>query len=399
MSFQARQAPFRELVIDAFANLYALRQRSALALLGIVIGTASVVAMLTIGHMAEREALKLFSHMGVNMLVARSSGGGPNLPGLDLATVESLPQREPAIEAATALSTGPLGTDLDLPGPPITVVAATPTLQDLAGLSVQSGRFITPVDADDLVAVLGAEAAAKLSKPGDAVGVGRQLRVGRYIFNVIGILAQAPATAFDPADFNTAIIIPLSGGRQATGQAAINAAMARMRPNADAKAAITALTSDLRAASPKAQFQVQSARQLIATVKAQKAVHTRLLAAIGGISLLVGGIGVMNVMLMGVMERRREIGLRAAIGATPLDIQLMFLVEAAALALTGGIVGALVGLGAAFLTAKGSGWTFSPALYALPLGAGVATLVGVGFGLYPAVTASRLDPIEALRAD
>lgn len=229
--------------------------------------------------------------------------------------------------------------------------------------------------------------------------VGRPVRVGRYLFTVIGVLKPGPTTAFDPTDFNSAIIIPLASGRRALGQTAPNAAMARVRPGADAVSAASALSEELKRASPRAQLQVQSARQLIATLKAQKAVHTRLLAAIGGISLLVGGIGVMNVMLMGVMERRREIGLRAAIGATPRDIQLMFLVEAAVLALSGGVLGALLGVAAAFVVAKTSGWTFDPALYALPLGSGVATVVGLVFGPYPALKASRLDPIEALRAE
>ena len=124
-----------------------------------------------------------------------------------------------------------------------------------------------------------------------------------------------------------------------------------------------------------------------------------MLAAIGGISLLVGGIGVMNVMLMSVMERRREIGLRAAIGATPRDLRAMFVIEAGVLALAGGVAGALLGIVSAWLIARGSGWNFSLALYVLPLGPGVAGMVGLAFGLYPAITASRLDPIEALRAE
>ena len=107
----------------------------------------------------------------------------------------------------------------------------------------------------------------------------------------------------------------------------------------------------------------------------------------------------MNVMLMGVMERRREIGLRAAIGATPADLRLMFLAEAVTLALAGGLVGLVLGVAAAAIAAKASGWTFSLALYVLPLGPTVAALVGVAFGLYPAIKASRLSPIEALRAE
>ena len=131
----------------------------------------------------------------------------------------------------------------------------------------------------------------------------------------------------------------------------------------------------------------------------QKAVHSRLLAGIGSISLLVGGIGVMNVMLMSVMERRREIGVRMAVGARRRDIRLMFLLESAMLAVCGGALGAAVGVAVTAVIASVSGWDFAVAWWTLPLGPGVAGLVGVAFGLYPAMAASRLDPIEALRAE
>ena len=134
-------------------------------------------------------------------------------------------------------------------------------------------------------------------------------------------------------------------------------------------------------------------------MKAQAAVQSRLLAAIGGISLLVGGIGVMNVMLMTVMERRREIGLRAAIGARPRDIRLMFLVEGVILSVGGGALGAALGVAATAVVARLSNWTFDVALWVLPLGPGMAAVVGLAFGLYPAIAASRVHPVEALRAD
>jgi putative ABC transport system permease protein len=377
----------------------AVKQRSALALLGIVIGTASVVAMLTIGHMASNEALRLFSRMGVDKLVVQADGVGPGMQGLDPAIVEALPQRLPAILRSAPVLTGHV--EVDVGGAPQSagVAATTPALQRLVGLQLSSGRFLEAVDDGEPVAVVGAAAASLLSQPGAPISVGSHVRLGRYLFAVVGVLKPGPTTAFDPTDFNAAVIIPLGSSHRALGQTVLNAAVAQVRPGIDANIAAAALGDTLKQASPKAQLQVQSARALIQTLKVQKAVHTRLLAAIGGISLLVGGIGIMNVMLMGVMERRREIGLRAAIGATPHDIQLMFLIEAAALALVGGVTGALLGVAVAFAVAAASGWAFSLALYSLPLGAGVATIVGLGFGLYPAVKASQLHPIEALRAE
>jgi putative ABC transport system permease protein len=347
-----RAALLRELIGDALTNLYDLRRRSLLALIGVVIGTASVVAMLSIG-----------------------------------------------LIAAAPLMVGHIEIDVGHAFQPIGVAAVTPDLADLAGLRLARGRFITAFDGPALVAIIGAGAAAKLSRSGLPLDIGARVPIGRYLFSVVGILVAAPTTGFDPTDYNEAVLIPLADAHRALGATTLNAALARVRPGSDAIAAAGDLDADLKRITPRAQIQVQSAQQLVQMVQAQKAVQTRLLAAIGGISLLVGGIGVMNVMLMNVMERRREIGLRAAIGASPREIQIMFLVEAAALALVGGIAGTGLGIAASAVVATASGWHFSLALYAIPLGSGIATLVGLAFGLYPAVTASHLDPIEALRAE
>lgn len=393
------RAPFTELMIEALGNLYALRQRSALALLGIVIGTASVVAMLTIGHMAEAETLKLFRVMGVDMLsVQATSPNGEQAP-LDRTSIEALPGRHAEIAAAAPLSIGHAPHDAGGPMAGLNIVGSTRDIFHLSGLELSAGRFLQPVDKDGLVVVLGAEAAGKLSESSTPVAIGREIRVGHYLFSVVGILAPTPATAFDPADYNNAVFMPLQSGERVLGTSQANAAVVRMRPGADVQRVAGIISSDLAQASPNAAIRVQGARQLIDALKAQKAVHARLLAAIGGISLLVGGIGVMNVMLMSVMERRREIGVRSAIGATPGDVQLMFLIEAVTLAVLGGLLGTLSGVVAALAAARASHWSFSAPLYVFPLGVGLATLVGIAFGVYPAIKASRLDPIEALRAE
>ena len=386
-----------EIIAEAFGNLVTQGQRSLLALLGIVIGTASVVAMLTIGHMAQRETLKLFADMGVDLLQIQAAPTGAEAVGLDRATVENLPRRHSEIVRAAPMTTGHADAFLGGRSADLSFAAVTPAALDLAGLRLAKGRFIAPVEDGGLVAVLGSDAAAKLSAPAAPVALGDALRVNGYVFTVIGILAHGPYTALHPTDFNNAVLLPLGTAPRVTDRPAPNVAMIRIRPETDTVALGARLQTEL--AVPGASLTSQSARQLIDTMNAQKAVHARLLAAIGAISLLVGGIGVMNVMLMGVLERRREIGLRAALGANPFDLQLMFLIEAAALSLTGGVAGALMGVVAAAFVARISAWTFSLPLLVIPLGAGVATVVGVGFGLHPAIKASRLDPIEALRAD
>jgi len=382
---------------EALGNLYAQRQRSILALLGILIGTASIVAMLTIGHMAQGETLRMFKHLGVDILQIHATpiGWGPAL--VDRRTAEALPTRDPAIQAAAPLTVGRDTVAANGLTSDMAVVPSTPALPALTGMRLTGGRFIAPLDDGALVAVVGAEAARKLSSPGAPLVPGGQVRIKGYVYTVIGVLAPMPYTAFDPTNFNDAVQIPLAGGSRFMASDQPETVLMRVRPDADVKAAGRRISAAL--ANPTSNLQVISARDLIDGMNAQKAIHTRLLTAIGAISLLVGGIGVMNVMLMGVMERRREIGLRAAIGATPRDLQLMFLIEAAVLAFVGGVAGLLVGLVAALVVAKASGWAFDLPLYVLFLGPGMAALVGVAFGVYPALKASRLDPIEALRTE
>jgi putative ABC transport system permease protein len=170
-----------------------------------------------------------------------------------------------------------------------------------------------------------------------------------------------------------------------------------LRPDADTAAAVTRYTAAL--STPQAPVRVQDARSMIQAMKKQMAMLGGVLVAIGSISLLVGGVGVMNVMLMTVMERRREIGLRAAIGATPGDIRMMFLIEAVVLALGGGVLGDVLGVGLTWLATLFLPFEFAVNWGVMILGAGVAASVGLVFGLYPAIAASRILPIEALRGD
>jgi putative ABC transport system permease protein len=387
-----------ESVAEALGNLRAQGQRSALALLGILIGAASIVAVLTVGHMAQQETLKMFRHLGVDMINIHAMPSEAASAGvLDRATIEQLPAKDPSVLAATPLLADHDAVSAGGKSDTFAVAAVTPSLLQLMTLNMSQGRFIEPIDADSLVAVSGGDAAEKLSAPGAPIAPGAKVAMKGYVYTVIGVMGPVPYTPLDALEANDAILIPLSGARRVFDPPQPTSALVRLRPGADLNAAGQRISAVL--ANPTATLQVIKAGDVIKSMNAQKVIHGQLLAAVGAISLLVGGIGVMNVMLMGVMERRREIGLRAAIGATPGDLGLMFLIEAAVLAFVGGMAGLACGLLAAFITAKVSGWGFSLALWVLPLGPGVATLVGLAFGLYPAIKAARLNPIEALRAE
>ncbi|HEV2364971.1 MAG TPA: ABC transporter permease [Caulobacteraceae bacterium] len=389
--------PLTEAVREALDNLFAQRQRTVLALLGILIGTASIVAMLTIGHMAQLETLKLFRHLGVDMVQihAEPVGDGPGV--LDRRAIETLPAKNRDILAAAPLAIGSVDALAGARSASVTLIGATAELARLVTLEEADGRFLARVDDTDMVAVVGADAARKLAAPGAAIAPGSRLRIGGYVFTVIGVLEPIPVTSLDPTDINGGVIIPLGVFGRVTTPSGPVTALLHIRSGADLKSASAMAQAAL--ANPGVQLEVISARDLIRTMNAQKAIHTRLLAGVGAISLFVGGIGVMNVMLMSVMERRREIGLRAAVGATRAELGRMFLIEAGALAGVGGLLGLAVGLAAAFVAAAASRWSFALDPWVLPLGPAMAALVGVAFGLHPAVKAARLDPIDALRAE
>lgn len=389
----------RALVRDAWDNLLALRQRSALALLGILIGTASVVAMMSIGQMAGKEAVKPFLSMGVNLLLVQATNSNGEVQGLPLARIEALPKTMSGVVAATAFAAGRDATIVDPTQMLPEILAAFPSMSEVVGLKAAQGRLLADVDADSLVAVVGSELAHPTRPGAKAASLGDQVRAGAYLYRVVGILAPTPSNNLSPVDFNRAIVIPFGSAKRSVGVVNPTGALVKMSPDASDEQVAAGLPAALGFGVTGERLTIQNARQAIAAIKAQRAAQTRLLGALGGVSLLVGGLGVMNVMLMGMMERRREIGLRVALGATPHDIQLMFLAEAVVLAAAGGLFGCVLGAAAAYVAAMVSRWEFSLALYALPLGAGVAMVVGLLFGLYPAIKAARLDPIEALRAE
>ncbi|MDT8759396.1 ABC transporter permease [Sphingomonas psychrotolerans] len=391
------QARLGDTMIEAWSNLRAQGRRSALALLGIMIGTASIIAMLNSGHMAQRESLKLFAKLGVDMLQVQAAPTGDRPAILSNAKIDALPRTDPDVIEAIPLASGRAPAHAGDKTVDIAILAAPARLATFAHLRFDAGRHPTDVEDCALSAVLGNAAARALSGPAAAVGPGSSVLIGGYGYTVVGVLAPLVPETLDPVEYNMAALIPPGCAGRVIPGGGPTGLLVRLRPGADTAAVTERITAHLT--TPDAKLTVLDAHSILKTMQEQKAVHSQMLIGIGTVSLLVGGIGVMNVMLMSVMERQREIGLRAATGATPSDIRLLFLIEAVLLTVAGGAIGSGLGAGIAYAIARSSGWDFDLAPWTLALGPAVASGMGLVFGLYPAISASRLNPIEALRAD
>lgn len=383
-----------EVMAEAASGLLTRGQRSALALIGIVIGTASVVGTIVIGHNATIEAAAVFRGLGIDTMVAQvSSSAHP----LTWNKTLSISERVRGIDRVEPIMTTQSEVASDDRHRGATIVASQPGFGALAGAELKAGRRLLPIDEATYSVIVGDEIAQALSSAGRPIVPGAKIRVGNYLFNVVGILNGAGSNPLLPFRLGESIIVPLASAKRAIAIPSIDLVLLHGSDLSDPQPVADAVTQDFLT-QQQTPVTVQTARQMVDAQRQQQAVIGRLLAAVGGISLVVGGIGVTNVMLMGLLERRSEFGLRMAIGATPNDIMLTVLVEGALLGLVGGVVGTIFGVAAAAAFASYSGWAFAMPVSQLPIGAILSTFIGILFGLYPAIKAARLDPVVALRA-
>lgn len=391
-------------LVEALRSLGASRQRSALALLGIVIGIGSVIAMISIARMVSEEALSQLRAMGTDMMVVTrafsfSEDNAGQSAEIRLSHLSGLRAYTPGIRLAAPViaSNG----DLVLGGNSTSssLVGVTADYFRVMKLKPQYGRLLTPLDRGQPHVVLGPNIFRDLGLSTSPEMIGRQVLIQNRYYRLVGILASGERNQLSSIDPYSTVLVPVDVVAHLKGDDALSSIALRIQPDLKPTDLAARISNYFALRVSGLQVSIRTAEQLLTQMEKQMQLFTILLAAVGSISLVVGGVGVMNVMLVSVTERKKEIGIRRALGARPADIRNQFMIESVILALLGGLIGILLGLGVSALIAQIQNWQVVISPGAIGLGFGVAAAVGIFFGSWPAIQAARLDPIQALRSD
>jgi putative ABC transport system permease protein len=395
---------------SALAALRSNKFRSLLTTLGIIIGVGAVIAIVALGEGASASVSDRLSGLGVNVLtitpgsanaggVRSGAGGVTTLKAADADAIAS------KIDGVTGISPVVGGSAQVVAGNQnwqTRIQSVRPVYAAIQDWTVDQGTFFTTQDDTNAtnVAVLGQTVYTNLF-PNNRPAVGQLVRIRNVPFTVIGVLATKGATF--GGDQDDTVLIPFRTGQvRLFGSANVGQIVLQMADANLADSVTQQIEPILRSRhelrpNQSDDFTVRSNNDVISRVEGVSQTMTLLLGSVAAVSLVVGGIGIMNIMLVSVTERTREIGIRLAVGATPRDIMAQFLVEAIVLSALGGFLGILLGMGIAAVMPYVAGWTTAMPWNAITLAFGVSAMIGVFFGFYPAQKASRLDPIVALR--
>ncbi len=383
--------------------------RSFLTILGIVIGVSAVITMVTLGQGATQAVQMQISSLGTNLLMVRpgqrqgpGGGGGGSTPPFKAADADAVRAQIGGIAAVAPEGRANVTVVANGRNWATNVIGSGNAWLTIGNWKLKSGRAFEEAEesAGAAVCIIGETVRREIY--GSGTGLGEALRIRQFSCTVIGVLANKGQAAMGN-DQDDTVLVPLTTlQRRVTGNQRVNTLLVSMQDDSDAtrlKASLRQLLRERRklATGDDDNFNILDTQQLAETLSGTTQVMTTLLGAVAAVSLLVGGIGIMNIMLVSVTERTREIGLRLAIGALEREVLLQFLIEAVALAALGGLIGIAIATVASYVGAQlmGVPYLFDPAINLLSFVFSAA--IGVLFGFFPARRAARLDPIEALR--
>jgi len=399
----------------ALRSLRVNKLRSALTMLGIIIGVGAVITMVAVGSGAQARVAEQIQSLGSNLIIVLSgsvTAGGVRMGTSSQQTITeddsaAIAREIPAVQVSAPSVRGNAQIVFGNLNWATGVQGVTPDYFEAREWPVVNGRAFGPEDLDGAtkVALLGQTTALNLFAEADPVL--QIVRIKKVPFTVVGILDRKGQNSWGQ-DQDDIVIIPLSTakkkvlGKSNSNPRAVSSISVKIRPDEDMGEAETQIRELLRQRHRLQGYQdddfwLRNLSEILQTQEESSKVMTYLLAAIASVSLLVGGIGIMNIMLVSVTERTREIGLRMAVGARGRDILSQFLIEAVTLSLIGGVIGIAAGLGGAEALSYFAEWRTLVSAQAIALAFGFAAAIGIFFGFYPARKAARLDPIEALR--
>lgn len=397
---------FWQVVIVAFRGILANKLRTVLTMLGIIIGVAAIIAMLSIGEGAKKQVLESISRFGTNLLRVRP--GAAQLGHIRTGAVETL-----TLDDAEALRSVP-GVSLISPAvgnmsqvkyanknSTTMITGTTQAYFEINNFPVAAGRPIDSTDVKLMKRVADIGTTVKKELFGEGPAVGEEIKIEGQSFLVIGVMSSKGQTSwYDPDD---QIFVPVSTSQKRLfNQDFVNDIYVQVGLVDDIPGVKAEIERILRTRhripnGTESDFSVRDFSEFVTTMKETSQTFAYLLSGIAAVSLLVGGIGVMNIMLVSVTERTREIGIRMAVGARRSDIMRQFLIEALVISVTGGLMGIALGVSLGFLISHLGEWETVITPYSIVLGFVFSVLVGLIFGLYPARKAAHMDPIEALR--
>lgn len=397
----------------ATVSLKINKMRSILTSLGIIIGVSAVIIMLAVGSGASKKIAKDMESMGSNLLMVRSASaksGGVRMgmgtrPTLTMKDAEVIESKARGVLAIAPYSAESKQLTYGNQNWSTTVGGTTQPYFLIRNYEIESGRVFLPEDNKNStkVAIIGQTVSTELF--GDVDPIGKTIRIGNVPFKVVGLLKTKGSSGMGQ-DQDDLVFIPITTAQRKVFGTDFPGTVSMIAVKAQNDEVLSLAQEDITeilqhrhhiGKNQDTDFEIRNLAEMQETIKSTTKTMSLLLGAIAGVSLIVGGIGIMNIMLVSVTERTKEIGIRMAIGAKASDIRIQFLIESFILSMAGGLTGVAIGIFGAFLMHKFAGMNIAITLQSILLSLGFSAAIGIGFGYYPAYKASLLNPIDALR--